>query len=52
MENYNFTLKFDLPNKNDHPDHFVDALYECGCNDALIGIGKVGKIALRFSRLG
>ncbi|MEA5512413.1 DNA-binding protein [Crocosphaera sp. UHCC 0190] len=50
MGEYEFTLKFELPDQNIDPEIYVDQLYESGCDDALIGIGKKGYIALDFIR--
>ncbi|NET55205.1 MAG: DNA-binding protein [Symploca sp. SIO2E6] len=50
MKEYEFTLKFDLRNHYAEPASFVDRLAENGCDDALIGIGKKGYIALEFIR--
>ena len=50
MTNYEFTLKFRLPDAATDPGQFVDALGEAGCDDALVGIGQPGRIALDFSR--
>ncbi len=50
MTLYEFTLKFRLPDVDTEPGQFVDALAEAGCDDALVGIGQPGRIALDFSR--
>jgi len=50
MQDYDFILKFELPDSNIDPDTYIDALYESGCDDAMIGIGKKGYIALDFTR--
>lgn len=50
MGEYEFTLKFELPDHNIEPEIYIDQLYESGCDDALIGIGKKGYIALDFIR--
>lgn len=50
MPEYEFTLKFKLPNSIINPEIYIDKLYSCGCDDALIGIGKKGYIALNFIR--
>lgn len=50
MKDYEFTLKFSLPNDNTNPEGFVDKLGEHGCDDALIGIGQTGRISLSFTR--
>src|SRR5690242_12916771 len=50
---YEFILKFALPNPDDDPSNFLDALYEAGCgDDSVIGVGKRGTIALDFTRHG
>jgi len=50
MSEYEFTLKFRLPDANADPEQFIAALAEAGCDDATIGIGQRGRIALDFSR--
>ncbi|WP_022654030.1 DNA-binding protein [Aquaspirillum serpens] len=45
---YEFTLKFKIP--SDPVDELIEKLAEAGCDDALIGIGTPGKIALEFIR--
>jgi hypothetical protein len=50
MTEFEFLLKFDLPDPETDPEKFVDALYEAGCDDATIGIGQHGRIALNFTR--
>lgn len=50
MREYEFTLKFKLPDSNTDPEIYIDKLYESGCDDALIGIGKKGYLALDFIR--
>lgn len=52
MNEYTFTLKFRLPEPSADPEKFVDALAEAGCDDALVGIGQKGRIALDFIREG
>jgi hypothetical protein len=47
---YEFTLKFALPDHGADPEQYMDSLFEAGCDDATIGIGKRGAIALNFSR--
>ena len=47
---YNFTLTFVLSEDRRNPENYLDALYEAGCDDALVGIGMPGSIALNFSR--
>ena len=50
MKEYEFTLKFSLPNFQVDPNEYIEKLYENGCDDALIGIGSKGYIALDFIR--
>lgn len=47
---YEFTLKYKLPGQEYDADKLAAELYENGCDDALIGIGVAGKIALEFVR--
>ena len=47
---YTFTLKFKLPDHDTDIDAVVERLGEAGCDDALVGIGIAGRIALTFSR--
>jgi hypothetical protein len=50
MTEYSFTLKFDFNDPQVNPNTYIDKLYEGGCDDALIGIGRQGCIALDFIR--
>lgn len=50
MQEYDFTLKFKLQETNADPNNFVEKLGMQGCDDALVGIGSEGKIALNFIR--
>lgn len=50
MSEYEFTLKFRLPDGNTNSEQFIDALAEAGCDDATVGIGQQGRIALDFTR--
>lgn len=50
MANYEFSLRYALPDPDANPFDFVDALYEAGCDDAMIGTGKRGSIMLEFDR--
>jgi hypothetical protein len=47
---YDFTLKFKLAADDADADELVERLGEAGCDDALVGIGQPGRIALNFSR--
>lgn len=48
--NYEFTISFALPNGEADPKHYLDALFEAGCDDALVGIGQAGLLSLDFDR--
>lgn len=50
MAEYEFTLKFRLPEQSGDAGAFLAALAEAGCDDALVGVGQHGRIALDFSR--
>jgi hypothetical protein len=50
MGHYDFTLKFSLAQHDADPAVFVEQLLAKGCDDALIGIGQYGRIALDFTR--
>lgn len=47
---FEFTLKFTLRDLEQSSDDYIDALYEAGCDDALVGLGMRGRIALTFCR--
>jgi hypothetical protein len=47
---YEFSLIFGLGSEDEDPDTYVEDLYEAGCDDATIGIGRKGLIALAFAR--
>lgn len=50
MSEYRFILRFRLPEGDADPARFIDALAEAGCDDATIGVGQRGRIALDFAR--
>lgn len=50
MDAFEFTLIFRLPANAPDVSRYLDALFEAGCDDALIGMGRAGYIALDFSR--
>jgi len=50
MKEYEFTLKFSLNSESIEADAYVAALEREGCDDAIIGIGQNGRIALQFNR--
>lgn len=50
MKEFEFTLKFSLTDDSIDADTYTGHLAEQGCDDALIGIGQNGRIALQFNR--
>lgn len=46
--NYDFTLTFAV--REPVPDDLADLLWAAGCDDALIGRGRPGRLALHFTR--
>lgn len=50
MAEYTFTLVFTLPEGKKDPEKWVAALGAGGCDDALVGIGVTGRVALNFIR--
>jgi predicted DNA-binding transcriptional regulator AlpA len=50
MNEFDFTLKFGLTSAPLGPETYIERLAEEGCDDALIGVGKSGRIALQFTR--
>ena len=50
MGQFNFTLRFALGEHDAEPQSFVARLLAEGCDDALIGLGRPGRIALDFTR--
>ncbi len=50
MKEFEFTLKFSLRDSELPPGEYIDALYQAGCDDALVGLGERGRIALTFNR--
>jgi hypothetical protein len=47
---FTFKLSYQLSGDDADPDALVERLGEAGCDDALIGIGQPGRIALEFTR--
>jgi predicted DNA-binding transcriptional regulator AlpA len=47
---YVFTLKYQLADDDRDLDAVVERLGEAGCDDALVGIGQPGRLALEFTR--
>ena len=50
QKEYEFTLKYRLGDSAADPKQYVEALAEAGCEDAVVGIGQNGRIALSFIR--
>lgn len=47
---YVFTLKYQLADHDSDSDAIVERLGAAGCDDALVGVGQPGRLALEFSR--
>src|SRR5574337_1190585 len=47
---YTFTLKYQLADGDRDADALVERLGESGCDDALVGIGQPGRLALQVRR--
>jgi predicted DNA-binding transcriptional regulator AlpA len=47
---YSFTLKYQLSPDAQDTDDLIDQLAQAGCDDALIGSGRPGRLALEFTR--
>ncbi|MDU6389703.1 MAG: DNA-binding protein, partial [Pantoea sp.] len=47
---YIFTLRFQLPKPLLSEEQLLQRLIEAGCDDALVGSGVPGKVALEFTR--
>ena len=47
---YTFTLKYQLADGECDSEALVERLGEAGCDDALVGIGLPGRLALEFTR--
>lgn len=50
LKEFEFTLKFAFPETSNELESFVQQLGKSGCDDAIIGVGQKGRIALHFSR--
>ncbi len=50
MKEFEITLRFSLRDSELPPGEYIDALYQAGCDDALVGLGERGRIALTFNR--
>lgn len=47
---YTFTLKYQLTDEDRDTEVLVERLGEAGCDDALVGLGQLGRLALEFTR--
>jgi hypothetical protein len=47
---FNFTLRYQLPPEDNDMDVLSDRLAKAGCDDALVGVGQAGRLALEFVR--
>ncbi|MGK5023809.1 helix-turn-helix transcriptional regulator [Janthinobacterium sp. RB2R34] len=47
---YIFTLKYRLPDEGTDLDALAERLAAGGCDDALLGLGQAGRLALEFTR--
>ncbi|GLU30499.1 DNA-binding protein [Trinickia caryophylli] len=47
---YTFTLRYRLPDSSLDPDDLMERLGAAGCDDALVGTGLPGRVALEFTR--
>lgn len=47
---YTFTLKYQLWERDHDPNDIIERLGAAGCEDALVGMGQAGRVALEFTR--
>ena len=47
---YTFTLKYRLSLEDQNVDDLIERLGAEGCDDALVGVGQPGRVALEFTR--
>jgi predicted DNA-binding transcriptional regulator AlpA len=47
---YTFTLRYQLPEGQCDHDDLMERLGAAGCEDALVGLGQLGRVALEFAR--
>ncbi|MBM7333648.1 MAG: DNA-binding protein [Alcanivorax sp.] len=50
MSTFEFQLHFQLPDGEADPELWLDALFEAGCDDALVGLASHGYLSLDFNR--
>ena len=51
-QDFEFDLIFSLPRKDGDQSAMIDALFNAGCDDAVVGTGAAGLIGLSFTRSG
>jgi hypothetical protein len=49
---FEFDIVVALPKGAEDEDAIIDALFEAGCDDAVVGLGASGIIGLGFTRAG
>lgn len=47
---FTFTLNYELTSDESDMDALVECMAEEGCDDALVGVGQPGQLALEFIR--
>lgn len=47
---FTFTLNYELTSDESDMDALIERLAEEGCDDALVGVGQPGRLALEFIR--
>ncbi|HKS11402.1 MAG TPA: DNA-binding protein [Pseudomonas sp.] len=47
---FTFTLKYQLATREPDMDALLECLADAGCDDALVGVGQSGRLALEFVR--
>ena len=47
---YTFTLHYRLSPADQNVDDLIERLGAAGCDDALVGVGQPGRMALEFTR--
>ncbi|MBF5056094.1 prophage CP4-57 regulatory [Alcanivorax sp. 521-1] len=52
MTMYEFQVHFELPLEQPDSEQWLDALFEAGCDDAIVGLARPGYLSLDFSREG
>ena len=50
MTEYTFTLTFALGSRGTDTDALIERLGAAGCDDAVVGVGRRGRLALEFTR--